>query len=492
MALSRDHKRSLISGPIQTAVGAGSSLLSVYYLARVGGLDLIGVWSIGNLAILYGSALALGVHQMVARDLATDNYERGVGALRDYASMVWVATGICALGCLGFALLSPGSLDLMASSVILVLATGVWVLSILAKGPVLYLRRFSQNNLVECLCSISSVVSTVFFVHYFGPSLWAIWLPFLIRSLVLWVGLLVLIRDQPDILWAFLPTLPNISRLFALAKRGYGMAILWVATSSRMLVLRTGAGAVLGPPALGLLDVATRIPVLLVNGVSAGNQTLLVEMSTALRSSDSKDRVGELLTGLSQVILLINIPLIAVYCIYADLFLRVLLGVDPSTVRDMSWIASAWVSVTAINQLAYWTAQSAGKEIGQSTAYLLHTVLFAVGAVLLTLWGLASPLAFIAVFAIAGSLAETVILWGVALTVAEFRHYVRSVSFRRFLVAIVALVAATLLGCMLHLVASDFLLALTLPAIPLFVAWAFGVKIAAPAGWKLIKTMARR
>jgi hypothetical protein len=143
MAISHDHRRSLISGPAQTLISAGSSLAAVYYLVRAGGLELLGLWSIGNLVILYGSAMALGVHQVVARDLATDRVEQGVDALTHYARLVWCIMAGAVLLLLVLCVFLLQHWSILVGAAILVAAAGVWVLATLAKGPVLFLRRLS-------------------------------------------------------------------------------------------------------------------------------------------------------------------------------------------------------------------------------------------------------------------------------------------------------------------------------------------------------------
>jgi O-antigen/teichoic acid export membrane protein len=260
-------------------------------------------------------------------------------------------------------------------------------------------------------------------------------LPFLARSFSLLFALLYATRSRPAIMKAFHPAPPDLIEISKFFRGNAGTSALWLATSSRMVVLRTFFGAALGPAALGLLDVAMRVPTLLVNGVSSGNQTLLVGLSAALRDNDT-NRVTSLLSGLAQVLILLNVPLLFGYAAYADVMFHILVGTDVTQLTLLTWLTTAWVGVTAVNQLAFWIVQSAGLEAKQALAYALHTALFVLSVAIMLLLGAASTLNLVGSFAVTGILAESVVLWRLALSLPLFRDYVASPHFRRSLWAL--------------------------------------------------------
>ncbi|MDY6949734.1 MAG: hypothetical protein SXG53_28995, partial [Pseudomonadota bacterium] len=355
--LSRDHKRSLISAPLQTLITAGVSFLTVYYLVRVGGVDTLGLWALGNLAVLYGAALVLGAHQKIARDFARGNRQEAITGLRSFSGGIFIVSAMVAIAvaCSAFIPNLFGTFDAL-SIIVLVLSASFWTLGLLARGPALYLGQFSQSNLLEASSAVLAFLLTVMLTQFFGVGPMQIWLPFLARSLSLFLALVIAVRRQPEILQAFVPGIPNPSETARFLRTNAGTSALWLATSSRMVVLRTFFGAVLGPAALGLLDVAMRVPTLLVNGVSSGNQTLLVGLSAALREGES-DRIISLLFGLAQILILINVPLLFGYAAYADVMFHILVGTDIEQLTLLTWLTTAWVGVTAINQITFWIVQ---------------------------------------------------------------------------------------------------------------------------------------
>jgi O-antigen/teichoic acid export membrane protein len=461
--IERDVHASHLAGPVRVLLPTAVVFFTYPLLLRSAGIGVVGVWSILSSVLTYAGLLDIGFTGLLTREMAaglpTEDDVRRIARWRGAARTVYVWGGVSL----------AASILLIASAVIAV-----------RRAPITtaYPERSLLISVVAMVIAATLMLQvklelTVFRAHHQTyVEQWSTALALVVTYLLGWVGILShrpieglalgAVVAYGGALWILRAMGRHrfaefFRRIESHARRtragdvrelvGHGRHLfgLNVAFVVREPVFRLALGAGLGVSAVGIYDIANRVPMLIRELGAAGAPSLLASISRLTRQED-KEAAGAIVASALRYSLMLGGVGLAVFAVNRALLFRLWLGADaPPELGPAALVMTVWWGITLLNAPFFWAMQARKLERQLSRAVALHIAGLLCAAPLLSVLH-ASLVGWLVAWTIAG-LTTQVYLY----LVAERRTgLVRPVLLTRSVIAfVVTSVAAATLGARL-------------------------------------------
>ena len=386
--IDRDLLVSHLSGPIRVLLPTVVLVVTYPVILHRAGVEVLGVWSLLSIVMAYTSLLDVGFTSVLTKEMATGARELNVERLavwRKAASECYLLGGailtvLCLLVASRFdALGVPTRFQkpVLLGSVCLVLAT---VCQLLLRLELSVYKAHHRTYVEQWVLALSAVI--MYLIGLAGA---------LVGRPIEGLAFGALLANAALYSWARLAVRRNFAQLFDamgrasrpvrlsdvrdLAHAGkhfFSLAVVFVA---REPVFRILVGWTLGASAVGVYDIANRVPMLIRELGASGSQALfpgLARSSALPRSNELETR--RLLRTAMFYLLAIGATGLAFFAVNRELIVALWLGKDsPVGLSSAALMMSGWWALTLFNVPFFWFLQARGFEKPLANSVWFHT-----------------------------------------------------------------------------------------------------------------------
>ena len=407
--IRRNFKKSGVIIVAGFILNAGINLFLLGFLARRGGMSLVGLWTLLNTVMLYVLIMDLGFTNALTRHVALE------GVIAALPLIVWlifrlaVLWVILGLGCLAMEFSDVAGYNMilgffMAATAGCLQVASNWVISLrLGQHEQFWLnvktilRIVTQTVLIVVLVFVSSLEpSTIFgFGLCLGGAVEAIFTLWLVRM------------HKSD--YAACKTAPSVDWR-RLAELGRGFGILKVLQQLQVPLAQSLVGALAGMAALGTFTIARRFPIVLSQSIGEAMRVLLPGLSLLQQQGDRGAILRMLRDGVLIQVLLIGPIYMLFFFIMEDAYILWLGNANQTLVVATRLMMIAIIAGSFVVPY-FWALQAFGdaRLIAFSTALQLTFVITAGATVLWFTQGLI--VAFIVVLVLSAFLNSALVLY---------------------------------------------------------------------------------
>jgi O-antigen/teichoic acid export membrane protein len=343
-------------------------------LARLGGLETVGIWTFLGAVSLNVQILDLGLTNALTFHMSRDGLSASLPAIH---RLVWISMGLGVVVAaavslfLVFGQMVPASVGLAVIAALCLLLSN-WLITI----------RLSQHqqywfNLKSILRVLTQASAAVFlFMNWSEQPALAFGGALLLGGIVELGGVLALTRRQ-------MGQLSRGARLETLRELVSGFSLENASLRAYQPFAHMLVGHFLGVSALGVFAIAQRIPIVINQSVSEALRALLPSLAQLFRNKALEDSVQLVRDGVVTQIVLV-VPAVAFVAAHAALILHVWIGEVRPDLVDFLRLLLAAIGIVCLSTPFYWANQASGgaRQMGLVGVWRLVLVL-GTGSILL-------------------------------------------------------------------------------------------------------------
>ena len=388
--IERDIHASHLAGPIRVLLPTAVVFFTYPLLLRTSGIGVVGVWSILSSILTYAGLLDIGFTGLLTREMASglrsDAEARRIARWRAAAARVYLIGGV-ALVCVA----------LSAAAVIAAVRTAP-VTSVYSDARLLL--SVIAMMIAAVLMLMTKLELTVFRAHHQTyAEQWSTALSLVATYLLGWVGILLGYPIEGLALGAVFAygaawliarrvgtrrfgdffarmaehrgssTLADVRDLVDQGKHLFGLNVAFVL---REPLFRLALGAGLGVAAVGIYDIANRVPMLIRELGAAGTPSLLPSIARLTRDKD-RETARAMVTNALRYSLVLGGAGLAFFAVNRELLFRLWLGSHPPQgLAAAALVMTVWWGITLLNAPFFWMMQARGLERQLAIAVTLH------------------------------------------------------------------------------------------------------------------------
>ena len=335
---------------IAFATTAGLNVILLGILARLGGLDLVGLWAFLNAILLTILLADFGITNALTFQIGRDGLDEALPKLRTLLVwLLWFAT-LCILvspvawivfGAMGFGI----TLTVLAG--VAQLGSG-WLVAIRMGQHEQYWFNIKTIVRVVCLTGLA-----LLFLQLIPQQTWiAFGLAFLIAALIETAFTTYLVWAD----FSLRGVRAELSDVIGLSK---GFGFLSLSQKALDPLARLLISMVAGPAALGVFAVARRFPMVVTQAVSQALRALLPGLAPMKGQADRSAAQGLLRDATAVQLVMVGAPVIAM-AMQADVLFTVWLGQSNQGLTVSLQLMSIGIVATASTMPLFWAIQAFG------------------------------------------------------------------------------------------------------------------------------------
>jgi O-antigen/teichoic acid export membrane protein len=421
--IRHDLAVSHLSGPLRILLPTLAVFVTYPVLLHRAGLDVVGLWSILSTVIAYTGLLDIGFTNALTRAMAAEHAGFDMGRLASWrrcaalvylvggAALVAVAAGVGAeLSRFGVA--PEHRRDVGVGLVALTAAT---VCQLLAKLELTVFRAHHRTFVEQWALSLTTTATYLAGLvgAYLDHPILFLTFGSLAANVVLYLSMRSAARRTFS---RFFATLDDAARPVGIAdlrdliQHGKHFFSLSVAFVVREPVFRLIVASLLGASAVGVYDIANRVPMLVRELGASGSQALFAGLAR-LDGQRGWEPSLQLLKTAMFYLLAIGGTGLAVFAVGRDFILSMWLGTAAiQSLRAAALLMAIWWAITLVNVPFFWLLQARRLERPLALSVWLHTAsLFVV--VLAARASLTSLTSFLWVWILTGVATQFSIYW---------------------------------------------------------------------------------
>ena len=417
--IERDVRYSHLAGPVRVLLPTAVVFFTYPLLLRTAGIGVVGVWSVLSSILAYAGLLDVGFTALLTREMAsgvnTDRDARRVARWRSAAARVYVIGGIVLVsvevavsGVIIAWRAAPitsayPNVSLLSAVIALTIAA---VLMLLGKLELAVFRAHHQSYAEQWATAMS--LTATYVIGWIGITLGRPIEGLAVGAIVAYGATFVVARAASrrrfaDFFERIRPYSSTTTRadVIELVAHGRHLFSLNVAFVLREPIFRVALGSGLGVAAVGVYDIANRVPMLIRELGAAGTSSVLPSIARLTRDDDRRSAIAILESALRYALLFGGIGL-ATFAVNRELLFRLWLGANmPAGLESASLLMTVWWVITLLNAPFFWMMQARGLERQLAKAVALH-ILGLLCAVPFLRWSHASLLMWLTVWTVAG------------------------------------------------------------------------------------------
>jgi O-antigen/teichoic acid export membrane protein len=385
-AIDRDVTVSHLLGPVRILLPTVAVMATYRVLVHRFGLEVVGVWSLLTTVVAYTGLLDIGFTSAMARGIADESSPitpARLAAWRGSALWVYVWGGAVAAlvgGLAGGALdwfgVPPNLIAEMRIGVVLLITATVFQL--LARMDLGVFRANHQTYVEQWALSATTAATYVIGLlgALAGHPISSLAIGSLLANFGLWAWARRRARHQFRALYEAMASVrrpEGVSGLRDLLANGKHFFSLSVVFLIREPVFRLVIAALLGASALGVYDVANRVPMLIRELGASGSQALFAGLARMEPSRHAEEIVRVMKSAVFYLFAIGGTGL-ALYAVARGLVLGLWLGIPVlADLRSASLLLAVWWGITLINVPFFWLLQARRLERALATSVWVHT-----------------------------------------------------------------------------------------------------------------------
>jgi O-antigen/teichoic acid export membrane protein len=400
-AIRRDFLVSHIGGPLRVLLPTLVVLVTYPAILRQHGVAVLGVWSVLSSLLSYASLLDVGFVPLLTREIAGGAVERDSARIDSWrkaaqavyavggAALIVVAAGVAwALTSLGVTLDGVYSnAGILLAVLLLLLATVFLLLAKLELSTFRALHRTYVEQWSLAAATIGTYAAGWIGIALGRPLEWLSLGACLSYAAIFAISFRLSRKAFPE-LWSRLSASRSPlewAHVRELVRHGRDFFRLSLVFVLREPVFRLLLATSLGAAAVGVYDVANRVPMLIRELGVSGSTSLLASLSRAAAAGD-RDLTRRLMRSALRFALLIGGSALALFAVSRELVLELWLGAPlPPLLSSAALVMTAWWGITLLNAPFYWLLQAHGAERALARAVGLHILGLVVALPLLRL-----------------------------------------------------------------------------------------------------------
>lgn len=361
------------------ASNAAINVLLIAYLARIGGIELVGYWTLLGAVTLAVMMLDFGSVNALTYRIAKYGLESVVPVLHRLVALAALLGVALAIVLFSASMLREAVVQgvVLAALASLLQLVSNWLIAIRMGRQQQY--WFNIKTIMRVIVQAIAVVAA----FEFG----------LVITEVFALGLALVLGGLAELAMAYLLTFREFSfrgtsaPLKTLGELVGGFGITDLSQRANQPLSQLLAAQLLGTGAVGVFTVALRIPSVLNQSLNEALKSLLPSLAKMLGNGDREDAI-RLLRDSIAIQLTLVIPAGLILFTHAPVIIEIWLGdIDPSIVSAMRIFTAALI-LDALSAPFHWTAQAAGQAnlLGKIGLAVLILVL-SLGYFVMTLTG---------------------------------------------------------------------------------------------------------
>lgn len=383
--INRNIKLSVFLGPIRMLIPALLNLILYALLIKSGGIELIGFWASIQLILFYVGAFDLGFGKLIQQEIATgsmsstvlENHFRTLIGLYLLSGLILLCIVLCCVnrcqdmlgdyGPKGYGISASGLLIAVIISAVLTMVCNLQSAILIGNHKLYYVQ--SMEILQSVTHFVVSVIGAVlgFPVHGLVTGLF---LSALGRTAA---TSFILYRHHPHHFWLG-PRFANIVSVIRLARRAKFFSLLYMTEYFRYPLVRLIVLSTLGTVALGVYDIANKIPQMLRDAFGSGLSAMFPAFSS-WKSSKTDSSVRALRMSLVYISMT-SVLLLGLYYAFCSQILSFWIGSRSclEEIHDVTRVLTAWWLISSYMIPYWWAALGSGFVKFCSVLYCCHVV----------------------------------------------------------------------------------------------------------------------
>lgn len=396
----QNMKKTRVTVALAFATTTGANFFLIGYLARFGGLDLVGIWSLYGAIILNVLILDFGLTSALTYQIAHQGLAEVLPVLRWVVRRAGLLILLLALAATLFGFTGNWHLFGWTLAIIAGFFTLVssWLITIRMGQHEQY--WFNGKTVLRVLGQSLAIVYLLSFTN--GSPEIKIAVSLIFGAMLELVLSYVLVAGQ-------LPLRGTVARLSDIKRSTRGFGLESFANRAYQPFAQFAVTAFEGAAAVGVFTVALRIPVAINQAITEALRALLPGLAE-LQAKGERIAVTRLLRDAIATQVVLILPIVVFLMFAADWITQVWLGQTQPMLTLAMQVFTANIAIFSLNTPFNWAVQAAGgiMAVGVLSAVRLVAVLV-IGIV----WSLAGGgvMAFVIAFAIGQSLYALTVTW---------------------------------------------------------------------------------
>jgi O-antigen/teichoic acid export membrane protein len=379
-SINSNLRLSVLFGPLRMLVPAILNVILYALLVRFGGFQLVGTWATIQLVLYYLGVLDLGFGKLIQQQIASGNTSK-IRLEEKYRLLIlfYLCSGlVLVLLCyyLGDYLLGISNMFgrwQTALMLIIVICAILAILCNLQSSILIGNHKLFFVQGIELLQAIMSFVIAIIGL-YLGFPIGGLLIGLLLSLLTRMIITSILIyRYNPGYFW-LLPRFGNYASVLDLLRKGENFFLLFIADYFRYPLVRLIVLLSLGTTALGIYDVANKIPQMLRDAFGSGLSAIFPAFSSWYSKKDS----NVALSALQRVLVYISttsVLFLGIYYALSPYVIKYWIGTSINEIVLVSRILTVWWLVSSYMIPYWWAALGLGLVKLCSMLYWMHVAL---------------------------------------------------------------------------------------------------------------------